>query len=166
LLFTSHRALREAADQLADLAFPRFIQGDAPRAALIGRFRATPSAVLFGTSSFWEGVDVPGEALSLVVIDKLPFAPHTDPLIAARMRATAEAGGDPFAEIQLPAAAIALKQGFGRLIRRRDDRGIVAILDGRIVTRGYGRTFLDTPPLGLPRSSALEQVKRWWNAPA
>jgi ATP-dependent DNA helicase DinG len=119
--------------------------------------------VLLGTASFWEGVDVPGDALSLVVIDKLPFAPHTDPLIAARMQARAERVEDPFAAIQLPAAAIALKQGFGRLIRRRDDRGIVAILDGRIVTRGYGRVFLDTLPDGLPRTSALEQVRRWWN---
>jgi len=164
LLFTSHRALREAAARLADLPFPRLVQGDAPRSALIARFRATPNAVLLGTSSFWEGVDVPGDALSLVVIDKLPFAPHTDPLIAARMQAAAETGADPFAAIQLPAAAIALKQGFGRLIRRRDDRGIVAILDGRVVTRGYGRVFLDTLPPGLPRSSAIEQVRRWWTA--
>jgi len=163
LLFTSHRALREAADRLTTLPFPRLVQGDAPRAALIDRFRATPNAVLFGTSSFWEGVDVPGDALSLVVIDKLPFAPHTDPLVAARMQASAEAGHEPFATIQLPAAAIVLKQGFGRLIRRRDDRGIVAILDGRVVTRGYGRVFLDTLPGGLPRSSAIEQVRRWWN---
>lgn len=163
LLFTSHRALREAAARLTALPFPRLVQGDAPRAALIDRFRATPHAVLLGTGSFWEGVDVPGDALSLVVIDKLPFAPHTDPLIAARMQACAEAGGDPFAHIQLPAAAIALKQGFGRLIRRRDDRGIVAILDGRVVSRGYGRTFLASLPAGLPRSSSLEQVRRWWN---
>jgi ATP-dependent DNA helicase DinG len=162
LLFTSHRALREAATRLAAMPFPRLVQGDAPRAGLIDRFRATPNAVLLGTSSFWEGVDVPGDALSLVVIDKLPFAPHTDPLIAARMQAAADAGLDPFATIQLPAAAIALKQGFGRLIRRRDDRGIVAILDGRVVTRGYGRVFLDTLPVGLVRSSALEQVRRWW----
>ena len=166
LLFTSHRALREAATRLGELPFPRLVQGDAPRAALIDRFRATPHAVLLGTGSFWEGIDVPGDALSLVVIDKLPFAPHTDPLIAARMQACADAGGDPFAQIQLPAAAIALKQGFGRLIRRRDDRGIVAILDGRIVGRGYGRTFLDTLPGGLPRSSSLEQVRRWWSQPA
>ncbi|MEO7732389.1 MAG: ATP-dependent DNA helicase, partial [Kofleriaceae bacterium] len=165
LLFTSHRALREAAARLAVLPYPRRVQGDAPRAALIDKFRATPGAVLFGTSSFWEGVDVPGDALSLVVIDKLPFAPHTDPLVAARMQAAAEAGRDPFATVQLPAAAIALKQGFGRLIRRRDDRGIVAILDGRVVTRGYGKTFLDTLPAGLPRSSSLEQVRRWWNVP-
>jgi ATP-dependent DNA helicase DinG len=162
LLFTSHRALREATTRLAGMKFPRLVQGEAPRATLIDRFRATPNSVLLGTASFWEGVDVPGDALSLVVIDRLPFAPHTDPLVAARMQARAEAGEDPFATIQLPAAAIALKQGFGRLIRRRDDRGIVAILDGRIVTRTYGRVFLDTLPTGLPRSSSIEQVRRWW----
>lgn len=165
LLFTSHRALREAASRLAGAPYPRLVQGDAPRASLIDRFRATPGAILLGTGSFWEGVDVPGDALSLVVIDKLPFAPHTDPLIAARMQACAEANLDPFQTIQLPAAAIALKQGFGRLIRRRDDRGIVAILDSRIVTRTYGRTFIETLPAGLPRTSALEQVRRWWSTP-
>jgi ATP-dependent DNA helicase DinG len=162
LLFTSHRALREATARLGKLSYPMLVQGEAPRATLVDRFRATPNAVLLGTSSFWEGVDVPGDALSLVVIDKLPFAPHTDPLVAARMQQRAEAGEDPFAAIQLPAAAIALKQGFGRLIRRRDDRGIVAILDGRIVTRTYGRVFLETLPAGLPRTSTIEQVKRWW----
>jgi ATP-dependent DNA helicase DinG len=165
LLFTSHRALRDAATRLASAPYPRFVQGDAPRATLIDRFRTTPGAILLGTSSFWEGIDVPGDALSLVVIDKLPFAPHTDPLVAARMQACAETNLDPFQTIQLPAAAIALKQGFGRLIRRRDDRGIVAILDSRIVTRTYGRTFIETLPAGLPRTSALEQVRRWWILP-
>ena len=164
LLFTSHRALPDAATRLAGAPYPRLVQGDAPRATLIDRFRATPGAILLGTGSFWEGIDVPGDALSLVVIDKLPFSPHTDPLIAARMQACAEAGLEPFQTIQLPAAAIALKQGFGRLIRRRDDRGIVAILDSRIVTRTYGKTFVDTLPTGLPRTSALEQVRRWWTA--
>ncbi len=165
LLFTSHRALRDAATRLASAPYPRLVQGDAPRATLIDRFRATPNSILLGTSSFWEGIDVPGDALSLVVIDKLPFAPHTDPLISARMQACAEANRDPFQTIQLPSAAIALKQGFGRLIRRRDDRGIVAILDSRIVTKTYGRTFIDTLPTGLPRTSALEQVRRWWITP-
>ncbi len=162
LLFTSHRALRDAAAKLADLPYPLLVQGDAPRASLVDRFRATPGAVLFGTASFWEGVDVPGDALGLVVIDKLPFAPHTDPLVAARMQARAALGEDPFQTVQLPAAALALKQGFGRLIRRRDDRGIVAVLDQRIVTRSYGRAFTDTLPAGLPRTSALEQIRRWW----
>jgi ATP-dependent DNA helicase DinG len=165
VLFTSHRALRDASRRLAPLVpYPLLVQGDQPRAGLVDRFRSTPGAILLGTGSFWEGVDVPGDALSLVVIDKLPFAPHTDPLIAARMRVVAERGGDPFVEIQLPQAAIALKQGFGRLIRRRDDRGIVAVLDPRIVTRRYGRTFIASLPAGLPRTSSIEQVRRWWTS--
>jgi ATP-dependent DNA helicase DinG len=163
LLFTSHRALREAAARLVTTPYPRLVQGEAPRATLVDRFRATPGAVLLGTGSFWEGVDVPGDALSLVVIDKLPFAPHTDPLVAARMQAAGDAGRDPFASVLLPAAALALKQGFGRLIRRRDDRGIVAILDHRILARTYGRVFLETLPSELPRTSAIEQVRRWWS---
>ncbi|MDQ3338578.1 MAG: DEAD/DEAH box helicase [Myxococcota bacterium] len=166
LLFTSHRALREASAALSNLPYPRLVQGDAPRATLVDKFRTTPNAVLLGTSSFWEGVDVPGDALSLVIIDKLPFSSHLDPLVAARMQACAETGKDPFDTIQLPAAAIALKQGFGRLIRRRDDRGIVAILDARIVTKTYGRVFLETLPTGLPRTSVIEQVRRWWNQPS
>lgn len=164
VLFTSHRALDAAARLLAKLPYPVLRQGDAPRAALVDRFRATSGAVLLGTGSFWEGVDVPGDALSQVIIDKLPFAPHTDPLIAARAAALVEKGVDPFAALQLPQAAIALKQGFGRLIRRRDDRGIVAILDPRIVTRNYGRVLLASLPANLPRTSALEQVRRWWRA--
>jgi ATP-dependent DNA helicase DinG len=166
VLFTSHRALQSGARQLAGLPYPLLRQGDAPRAALVERFRATPGAVLLGTGSFWEGVDVPGDALSLVIIDKLPFQPHTDPLTAARADAVRVRGGEPFTALQLPQAAIALKQGFGRLIRRRDDRGIVAILDPRVVTRQYGRVLLESLPVGLPRTSALEQVRRWWCAPA
>ncbi len=164
VLFTSHRALDAAARALVKLPYPVLRQGDAPRAALVDRFRATPGAVLLGTGSFWEGVDVPGDALSQVIIDKLPFAPHTDPLIAARAAALVERGIDPFAALQLPQAAISLKQGFGRLIRRRDDRGIVAILDPRIVTRNYGRVLLSSLPAGMPRTSAIEQVRRWWRA--
>jgi ATP-dependent DNA helicase DinG len=163
VLFTSHRALRDAERRLRPvLPYPLLVQGEQPRASLVARFRATPGAVLLGTGSFWEGVDVPGDALSLVIMDKLPFAPHTDPLVAARMNLVAEKGGDPFALVQLPAAALALKQGFGRLIRRRDDRGIVAVLDPRIVTRRYGRAFVASLPPALPRTSVLEQVRRWW----
>ena len=165
VLFTSHRALQSGARQLAGLPYPLLRQGDMPRAALIDRFRATPGAVLLGTGSFWEGVDVPGDALSMVIIDKLPFQPHTDPLTAARASALLARGGEPFTGLQLPQAAIALKQGFGRLIRRRDDRGIVAILDPRIVTRSYGRVLLDSLPVGLPRTSAIEQIRRWWRGP-
>jgi ATP-dependent DNA helicase DinG len=165
VLFTSHRALDSAARQLADLPYPLLVQGQAPRQALIDRFRGQPGSVLLGTGTFWEGVDVAGDALCNVIIDKLPFAPHTDPLIAARMRRHAELGDDPFTRLQLPAAAIALRQGVGRLIRRRDDRGIIAILDPRLVTRGYGRVFLDSLPTELPRTSTLERVRRWWRDP-
>lgn len=167
VLFTSHRALQEAARRLRrTLSYPLLIQGQLPRHLMLERFRAAPGSVLLGTSSFWEGVDVPGEALSLVVIDKLPFAPPTDPLVSARMRLIENNHRDPFSDYQVPQAALALKQGFGRLIRRRDDRGIVAILDRRILARNYGRIFLATLPAGIRRTSSLEQVRRWWQAAA
>ncbi len=162
ILCTSLRSMTALAAALADLPYPRLVQGEAPRGLLLDRFRSTADSVLFGCGSFWEGVDVPGDALRLVIIDRLPFTPHVDPLQAARMRLAAEAGVDPFAAIQLPEAAIALKQGFGRLIRRSDDRGVVAILDSRAATRSYGRVFFETLPAKLPRTSTFEQVKRWW----
>ena len=164
VLFTSHRALRDAARRLMGaMPYEILVQGDMPRATLLDRFRARPSSVLLGTGTFWEGVDVPGDALCLVIIDKLPFAPHTDPLIRARMQRIEGEQGAAFDAYQLPQAALALKQGFGRLIRRGDDRGIVTVLDHRIVMRRYGRAFLDTLPEDLPRTSALEQVRRWWH---
>jgi ATP-dependent DNA helicase DinG len=107
-------------------------------------------------------VDVHGDALSQVIIDKLPFAPPTDPLTAARMRRLEAQHRDPFVEFQLPRAALALKQGFGRLIRRRDDRGIVALLDGRILSKSYGSVFLDTLPAAVARTASIEQARRWW----
>lgn len=166
VLFTSHRGLQAAARRLrSGLGYPLLIQGEQPRATLVERFRAAPGSVLLGTGSFWEGVDVPGDALSLVIMDKLPFAPPSDPLVAARMRRLEDAGLDPFAAYQVPQAALALKQGFGRLIRRRDDRGIVALLDGRVRSRAYGRVFLDSLPAGLRRTGALEQVRRFWSEP-
>ena len=162
MLFTSHRALRHAARELrARLAYPVLVQGEAPPPVLLDAFRAKVGSVLLATSSFWEGVDVPGEALSLVVLEKLPFAAPDDPLTAARVASLEERGEDPFQRYQLPRAALALKQGFGRLIRTRADRGIVAILDHRIVTRGYGKVLLDSLPRA-GRTSALEQVRRWW----
>lgn len=164
VLFTSHRALREATARLRDrIDHPVLVQGEQPRASLLDRFRAKPGSVLFATGAFWEGVDVPGDALSLVIIDKLPFAPHTDPLIAARIRHLAAEGREPFSELQLPQAALSLKQGFGRLIRRSDDRGIVAILDNRLVTRSYGKAFVSSLPSAVPRTSSLERVHRWWS---
>jgi ATP-dependent DNA helicase DinG len=163
VLFTTHRALRAAAAILPDLT-PRtlLVQGSAPRSALLDRFRSNLGSVLLGTGSFWEGVDVPGPALSLVVIDKLPFAPPDDPLLVARLRTIEEEGRDPFRDYQLPQAVLALKQGFGRLIRRRDDRGMVAICDNRILSRRYGHVFLASLPVQLPRTSSIEQARRWW----
>ncbi len=164
VLFTSHRNLADAARRLRGGDYPLWVQGQAPRAQLLQRFRATPRSVLLATGSFWEGVDVPGDALSQVIIDKLPFSPPTDPLLAARMRRVEESGASAFDDYLLPRAALALKQGFGRLIRRCDDRGIVTVLDRRIVTRAYGQTFLDSLPVALRRTSSIEQARRWWSA--
>jgi ATP-dependent DNA helicase DinG len=151
-------AFREA---LSDLPWQLLLQGERPKHRLLEAFRERPS-VLFATQSFWEGVDVPGAALSLVVIDRLPFAPPNDPVVAARVKALAEEGRDAFSEMQVPAAALQLRQGFGRLVRSRSDRGLVAVLDPRLTTRGYGRAFLASlPPSPLLRSS--EEARRWWN---
>jgi ATP-dependent DNA helicase DinG len=151
LLFTSHRALEEAARELEARPgfrdrYPMLVQGEAPREALLGRFRELGNAVLLGTASFWEGVDVRGHALALVVIDKLPFAPPEDPLLRARLEGVRRRGGNPFQEFQLPQAVLALKQGFGRLIRDREDFGVVMLCDPRIRTRGYGRLFIASLP--------------------
>jgi ATP-dependent DNA helicase DinG len=163
LLFTSHRALREAAAILPSLLpFPILVQGEAPPPVLLERFRAADGSVLLATGTFWAGVDVPGPALSLVVMDKLPFASPGEPLVAARAEALEAAGRDPFAELSVPQAALAFRQGFGRLIRRRDDRGIAAVLDGRIVQKRYGQSFLASLPPDLPRTSAFEVLRRWW----
>jgi len=128
------------------VGFPLLIQGSAPRSILLERFRMTPGAVLFATSSFWQGVDVPGEQLSCVIVDRLPFAVPSDPIVAARVRALEEDGRNAFAEYQVPEAVLALKQGFGRLIRSRSDRGVLSILDNRIQRMGYGRIFLESLP--------------------
>jgi ATP-dependent DNA helicase DinG len=147
LLFTSHAALARAAERLSRLGrYPLFVQGEGSKAALLESFKATPRAVLLGTSSFWHGVDVPGEALSLVVIDKLPFDVPSDPLVAARIERIRENDGNPFAEYQTPMAVLDLKQGLGRLLRSRGDRGILVVLDPRILTKGYGKTFLASLP--------------------
>jgi len=153
MLFTSHRALREAAELLEGrLPFPLLIQGDMPRGELIERFRALGNAVLLGTSSFWEGVDVRGEALSCVIIDKLPFASPGDPVLQARLNAIRSGGGNPFMDYQLPQAVITLKQGVGRLIRDAADRGVLMLCDPRLRTKQYGRIFLDSlPPVPVTR---------------
>ncbi|MFP5506401.1 MAG: ATP-dependent DNA helicase [Gammaproteobacteria bacterium] len=155
LLFTSHRALQEAAVALGDLDYPLLVQGQAPRAELLARFRRLGNAVLLGTGSFWEGVDVRGEALSLVLIDKLPFAAPGDPVLQARIDALRAAGGNPFFDIQVPEAVIALKQGVGRLIRDVHDRGVLVLCDPRLFSKGYGRVFRESlPPMPLTRRLA------------
>jgi len=159
LLFTSHRALRRAAELLADLPFPLFVQGTAPRHQLLTEFRASGNGVLLGAASFWEGVDVAGEALSCVIIDKLPFAAPDDPVLEARLSALREAGGNPFVEWQIPAAVIALKQGAGRLIRDVADRGVLVLCDPRLTTRAYGKLFLRSlPPMPVTRDLAQVQA--------
>jgi len=146
-LFTSYNQMKEVYERVCTMVrFPVLLQGTAPRSALLERFRATPGAVLFATASFWQGVDVPGEQLSCVIIDRLPFAVPTDPVVAARVRALTEDGRNAFAEYQVPEAVLALKQGFGRLIRSRSDRGVLALLDTRIQKMRYGKIFLDSLP--------------------
>ena len=158
LLFTSHRALREAADLLADrVDFPLLVQGSAPKTELLERFVEHGNAVLLGTASFWEGVDVRGDALSVVVIDKLPFASPGDPVLQARLEAIRRRGGNPFMQHQVPQAAIALKQGAGRLIRDASDRGVLVLCDPRLLKKGYGQTFLDAMP-PFARTRDLDQV--------
>ena len=128
------------------LPFPVFLQGEKSKTGLLDEFRATPNAVLFATSSFWQGVDVQGERLSCVVIDKLPFSVPSDPVVAARIRYLNQSGGNAFYDYQIPEAIILLKQGFGRLIRSQTDRGILALLDKRVLTKSYGRIFLRSLP--------------------
>jgi ATP-dependent DNA helicase DinG len=147
ILFTSYAQMQQVYDRIAfDLEYPTLLQGTGPRNALLDEFRTTPHCVLFATSSFWQGVDVPGEQLSLVIIDKLPFAVPSDPVVEARIRTIREQGGNPFFDYQIPQAALALKQGFGRLIRSRSDRGVLALLDNRVTKQRYGQVFFDSLP--------------------
>jgi ATP-dependent DNA helicase DinG len=155
LLFTSYSQMEQVYHSLKGrLRYPMMIQGEKSKSGLLESFRATPNAVLFATSSFWQGVDVQGEQLSCVVIDKLPFSVPSDPVVAARIAQINEAGGNAFYDYQIPAATILLKQGLGRLIRSKTDRGILALLDKRIITKSYGRVFLRSlPPAPLVHDS-------------
>jgi ATP-dependent DNA helicase DinG len=163
LLFTSFRNLRVAEAQLrATLPYPLLVQGERPRHLLLAALRANVGSVLLATQSFWEGVDVPGEALSLVVMDRIPFGVPDDPLTAARIDRIRDGGGDPFSGYQLPRAALALKQGFGRLIRSRADHGIVGILDGRVARKSYGATLRASLPTDCPATELLEDVADFW----
>ncbi|MBV9084109.1 MAG: ATP-dependent DNA helicase [Acidobacteriaceae bacterium] len=163
VLFTSYQQMRQVHELLkARLEHPLLLQGEAPRTALIERFRSTPGAVLFATASFWQGVDVQGEQLSCVIIDRLPFAVPTDPVVAARSQAIEESGGNAFYEYHIPQAALALKQGFGRLIRSATDRGVLALLDNRITKQRYGRVFFDSLP-GYRFTTKLTDVQKFFH---
>ena len=162
VLFTSYAMLRAVEPLLTtSLDYPLLVQGRAPRSALLAEFRQTRHAVLLATASFWQGVDVVGDALSCVIIDKLPFASPGDPITSARMEALTSQGGDPFSEYQVPLAILTLLQGLGRLIRHRQDRGVLAVLDPRLRTMGYGRRFLASMP-PAPVTDDLEAVRRFF----
>jgi len=165
VLFTSYAHMNAVAERIAgELPYPILIQGEAPKAALLETFRRTPGAVLLATASFWQGVDVVGDQLSCVIVDKLPFASPGDPVVSARIDRLRNRGGDPFGEYQVPVAILMLKQGLGRLIRSASDRGVLAVLDSRIVERGYGRRFLASlPPARLVHDVA--EVERFFLAP-
>lgn len=161
-LFTSHRALNQAAELLEKkIKYPLFIQGSRPKALLLEQFKATDNAVLLGTSSFWEGVDVRGEALSCVIIDKLPFSSPGDPVLKARLEAMSQQGKNPFFEYQLPTAVIALRQGIGRLIRDVTDRGVLMVCDPRLLKKSYGQLFLDSVP-AMKRTRDIADVQAFF----
>jgi ATP-dependent DNA helicase DinG len=163
VLFTSYAQMREVYQRLlGETEFPLLLQGNAPKTALLEEFRLTPNAVLFATSSFWQGVDVQGEQLSCVIIDRLPFAVPSDPVVAARVKAIDADGGNAFFQYQVPAAVITLKQGFGRLIRSLRDRGLLVLLDNRILKKAYGRVFFESLP-NYRRTTDLTRVDEFFD---
>jgi ATP-dependent DNA helicase DinG len=162
VLFTSYAQMRDIYQRLlGEVEFPMLLQGDAPKSALLEEFRITPNCVLFATSSFWQGVDVQGEQLSCVIIDRLPFAVPSDPVVAARVKAVDAEGGNAFFQYQVPSAVITLKQGFGRLIRSLHDRGLLALLDNRILKKQYGRVFVESLP-NYRRTTDIGQVEKFF----
>jgi ATP-dependent DNA helicase DinG len=162
VLFTSYAQMRDIYQRLlGQVEFPLLLQGDAPKTALLEEFRLTPNCVLFATSSFWQGVDVQGEQLSCVIIDRLPFAVPSDPVVAARVKAIDADGGNAFLQYQVPSAVITLKQGFGRLIRSLRDRGLLALLDNRILKKAYGRVFVESLPT-YSRTTELAKVEQFF----
>jgi ATP-dependent DNA helicase DinG len=165
VLFTSYAQMNDIYQRLlGELEFPMLRQGNAPKSALLDEFRLTPNAVLFATSSFWQGVDVQGEQLSCVIIDRLPFAVPSDPVVAARVKAIDAEGGNAFFQYQVPSAVITLKQGFGRLIRSLHDRGLLVLLDNRILKKQYGRTFIDSLP-NYRKTTEMRVVEEFFGVP-
>ncbi len=165
MLCTSHSMMRELAEQFrATMTLPVLLQGETSKGQLLEQFVSAGNALLVATSSFWEGVDVRGDALSLVIIDKLPFTSPDDPLLKARMEDCRIRGGDPFDDVQLPDAVITLKQGVGRLIRDVDDRGVLVICDNRLVMRPYGAVFLNSLP-PTPRTRDINRAVEFLNSP-
>ena len=165
VLFTSYVQMNDVYQRLlGELDYPMLRQGDAPKSALLEEFRLTPNAVLFATSSFWQGVDVQGEQLSCVIIDRLPFAVPSDPVVAARVKAIDADGGNAFFQYQVPAAVITLKQGFGRLIRSLHDRGLLVLLDNRILKKQYGRVFIESLP-NYRKTTDMKVVEEFFGAP-
>lgn len=163
VLFTSYQQMRTVYDRVSfEIEYPTLLQGTAPRTALLEEFRDTPNCVLFATSSFWQGVDVQGDQLSCVIIDKLPFAVPSDPVVEARTNRIREEGGNPFYDYQIPQAALALKQGFGRLIRSRTDRGVLVMLDNRITKQRYGQIFFDSLP-DYRFTTSLSEVEEFFD---
>ena len=162
VLFTSYAQMKDVHQRLlGEIEYPMLLQGDAPKSALLEEFRLTPNAVLFATSSFWQGVDVQGEQLSCVIIDRLPFAVPSDPVVAARVKSIDAEGGNAFFQYQVPGAVITLKQGFGRLIRSLHDRGLLVLLDNRILKKQYGRVFIESLP-NYQKTTDIRQVEEFF----